>query len=130
MLNPTQQSFHDAIPLFSDLPKKIFTSLDLSHFYLPSETVADLRRALEELLGHYVVTYKANVFRLDIPVETHLCGLVKGANLTPDQQDLLKKYEKMLRPLGVTLVVFKKPLVLISIEQSAVYKKYKEMNLL
>lgn len=124
------QQFKATIPMFHHLPDEVYNSLDLSHFYFPNEMVSRMRNDLEKMLGHYVVTYNTNVFRLDIPIETHLCAIAQGANLTQPQLELLKKFETILKPIGVTLVVFQKPLTLIPVEQSALYKKYKKLNLL
>ncbi len=125
-----QQKFRQVIPLFNDLPLDVYQTLDLSHFVLPNQDVEKLRSELENTLGSYVVPYHANVFRLDIPLETHLCALVKGARLIKTQLDALARYEKILTPQGITFVVFQKPFILMPVEQSAVYKKYKELNLL
>lgn len=125
-----KHALRQSIQLFKDLPDDIYFSLDLSHFVLPDKAVAKLQSELEKKLKSYVVTYNASVFRLDIPLETHLCALVKGADLNKNQLDLLGRYEKMLIEKGITLVVFQKPLTLIPVEQSAVYKKYKDMKLI
>lgn len=126
----TDTTFRQKFSLFQNLPDEVYFSLDLSHFYLPNKRIEQLKDKLENLLDHYVITYYADIFRLDIPLQTHLCAILAGANLTKPQQLLLKKFEEMLKPANVTLVIFQKPLTFLSPEQTAIYQKYRELNLL
>ena len=124
------QKFRKLIPLFQDLGDQVFNNLDLSGFFLPVGEVAKLRVELEQKLKHYVVSYRADVFNLDATAQEHLCALVKGANLTKAQLEILKKYENMAAPFGVTFVVYQKPLELMEIKNSALYKEYLKRGLL
>lgn len=122
--------FRELIPLFRDIPDKIYFGLDLSGFFLPVGEIARLRSDLEKALTHYVVSYKADIFNLDVDARKHLCAVVGGANLNSEQLKLLGEYEKLAKPYGATFVVYQKPLKLIRIENSALYKEYLRMGLL
>lgn len=122
--------FKDNITLFQDLPEDLYNQLDLSGFFLPKDDIAKLRTSLEDKLGHYVVTYYSHIFNLEVPPETHLCGLVKGALLDKKQLALLHQYEKMTKQYGVTLVVYQKPLALIPLQNSVLYQEYLRKGLL
>lgn len=122
--------FKELIPLFNLLPEEIFKNLDLSGFFLPTGEIEKLRKELEDKLNNYVVSYKAGVFNLDIKAYEHLCAIVKGADLTKEQMDILKEYEQLAKPFNVTFVVYKKPLELMELKNSALYKEYLKRGLL
>jgi|SRR3989344_2364568 len=124
------QKFKQLIPLFTDLGESIYQNLDLSGFFLPLDEVGKLRQELENRLGHYVVSYKSDIFNLKVKAEEHLCAIVKGAKLNTKQLEVLKKYESMAALLGVTFVVYQKPLKLREIKDSALYKEYLKRGLL
>lgn len=122
--------FRKMVPLFKSLPLDIFDNLDLSGFFLPLGEIGKLRQELEEKLGQYVVSYRADVFNLDVLAQEHLCAIVKGAELNKKQLEILKKYENMAKSFKVTFVVYQKPLKLMKIENSALYKEYLKRGLL
>lgn len=129
-MNNTQQKFRKIVPLFKDLPVAIFQTLDLSHFYIGNKEIETLRSDLENMIDHYVVTYKGDIFNLDIPPQTHLCALVKGAKLNYKQKKLLLEYEAKTKMQGITLVVFQKPLEIMDYKQSALFKEYLKRGLI
>src|SRR5215212_7935630 len=98
--------FWQKIPLFGYIDKNVFQELDFSGFVLPFGTIEALRAELEAKLSHFVVSYKAEVCNLEIPLEAHLCARIKGAELTLEQLKLLRTYEKRSKPRGVTFVVY------------------------
>lgn len=122
--------FRKIIPLFQALPDEIYFNLDLSGFFMPSGEVEKLRERLEDELNHYVVSYKADVFNLNSKAQEHLCALVKGAILNKKELQVLKKYEKKAKNFKVTFVVYQKPLELMEIKNSALYKEYLKRGLL
>jgi len=124
------QLLRKSIPLFQNLPDKIYNNLDLSGFFLPVGLIRNLREKLEGELGHFVVSYKADIFNLNAKAEEHLCALVKGADLNKEQLQILKEYEKKVGSYGVTFVVYQRPLLLMKINKSALYKEYLKKGLL
>ncbi len=107
-------AFRNSIGFLNDIPDHLYLDLDLSEFHLPHGRIAALREALEILLGHYVMSYDCHVSRRDLPPAKHLCAHYKGADLTRDQREILKKFEAVSQPLGVSFVVYQKPLRLFS----------------
>lgn len=118
-----------AVPFLKQIPDDVYFRLDTSELSLPVGKVAIIRNELEDRLGHYVMTYNANVFNLDVPVERHLCANVKEAKLTDEQLMMLCNYENQIRDRGVTLVAYQKPFELIPPEESELAKLYKEKQL-
>lgn len=118
--------FRKEIPLFADMPENVFNVLDLSHFRLPRGQVGAWRSELERDLGHYLVSYRANVCNIEIPLETHLCALVKGADLIPSQVKQLNDYEARSKRFGVTYVVYQKPIEYIDPQTSAIAELYRQ----
>lgn len=119
----------EAIPFLKQIPNDIYFRLDISEFYLPVGKTARVRNELEERLGYYVMTYNADVFNLEVPVERHLCANVKGAKLTDKQFMTLCDYERKVRDRGVSLVAYQKPLELTPPEESELAKLYNEKEL-
>lgn len=115
-----------AISFLQDIPDEIYFQLDSSEFYLPVGEVAQSRKELEDQIGHFVMTYKRDVFNLTIPVERHLCANVKGANLTEQELSLLLNFENRHAENNVSFVAYQKPLEIISPHQSNLYKLFEE----
>lgn len=120
------EKFRREIPLFADLPEEVFNVLDLSHFRLPRGQIGIWRAELERDLGQYAVSYRSTVCNIDIPLETHLCALVKGAVLTDDQLVQLNNYEARSRRFGVTYVVYQRPIEYIDPYISAISDLYRK----
>lgn len=116
----------DKIPLFSNLPLNILKILDFSGFKSPSQNIEILRQILEQKLNHFVVSYKADVCNLESPLESHLCALVKEANLNPNQLKLLNIYEAISKQQNVTFVVYQKPIEYINPYTSAICDLYRK----
>lgn len=116
----------EAIPFLKQIPDNIYFRLDTSEFHLPVGKTARARNELETRLGHYVMTYNAEVFNLEVPIERHLCANVKGAKLTDEQLMMLSDYERKVRDKHVSLVAYQKPLELIFADDSKLVKLYKE----
>lgn len=114
----------EAIPFLKQIPDDIYFRLDASEFHLPVGQAACVRNELETRLGHYIMTYNAEVFNLEFPIKRHLCANVKGAKLTDEQLMMLCDYERKVRDKGVSLVAYQKPLKLISPEDSELAKLY------
>lgn len=116
----------EAIPFLKEIPDEVYFRLATSEFYLPTGETARVRSDLEQQLGHYIMTYNADVLDLSVPVERHLCANVKGAELTVDQLELLNEYESRVRSRGISLVVYQRPLELIQPEDSELAQLYRE----
>jgi hypothetical protein len=112
-------SLRSAIPFLNEIPDEIYFGLDTAEFHLPLGDVADARRDLEQQLDQHVMTYNRNVFNDRIPLRSHLCANIAGAELNGGQSALLNSYETRVIPKGVSFVVYKKPLQLITPEESA-----------
>lgn len=106
------------IPFLKQIPEAILYNLDTSELYLPSAGINALREQLESQLGHYVMTYKADVFNRDVPPKRHLCVNLQGAQLSPAQLAVLSAFEAKVRAEGVSFVVYQRPLTLIAPENS------------
>ncbi len=127
MLSLEVRNFQREVPLFAQLPEAMVSTLDLSGFYLPKGLITVWRFDLEKELRQFVVSYRAEVCNLDTPLDTHLCALVRGANLREDQKELLNQYEARSKRFGVTYVVYQKPVEFIDPYKSAIsdlYRKY------
>lgn len=116
----------DRIPFLRSVPDNFYFQLDPSGFYLPEPAINRVRRRLEKQTGHFVMTYERGVFDLDKPIETHLCALLEGADLSPHQLDLLNKAEEITVPLGISLVVYRNPLSIINPQQSRLASLYEK----
>lgn len=110
--------------LFKVMNKKIYKSLDLSGFIVPNGIVKQWQEQLEDILGHYVVCYDSRICNLDIPLEAHLCAIVKGADLTEKQKEILNYYEQISKKQNITFVVYNNPLTYINRFQTEIYKLY------
>ena len=128
--NEFLSELREAIPFLKQVPDDIYFRLDTSEFHLPVGKTVQVRNELETILGHYVMTYNAEVFNLEIPVERHLCANIKQAKLTGDQLMVLCDYERKVRSKGVGLVTYQNPLELISPAESNLAKLYKEKGLI
>ena len=117
------------VAFLKEIPDDIYFKLDPSELYLPDDDIAKLRSELETRLGHYIMTYNADVFNLTIPIERHLCANLKEVVLTGEQLKILQDYERRVKEKGVTFVAYQKPLKLISPEQSQLFAFYKERGL-
>lgn len=125
----TKEYMHElrqAISFLQDIPDQIYFQLDTSEFYLPVGEVAKSRKKLEDKIGHFIMTYKSDVFNLTIPIERHLCANIKGAELLPEQLELLRSFEISNTEIGVSFVVYQNPLVLIDPQTSALQQFYEE----
>ncbi len=114
------------IPLFTNIDRGLYSILDLSGFIIPEGIIELYRSELEAKLGHYVVSYDAEICNLEVPLEAHLCARVKDADLNPEQKKVLKSYENLSKPLGVTFVVYQNPIEYIDPYKSAIYSLYQE----
>src|SRR3990172_3974439 len=114
------------IPFLQEIPDPIYFRLDNSEFYLPDNGIAKERSMLEEQIGHHIMIYKRDVFNLAIPVDRHLCANIKGAELLPEQLELLQTFEIRNTEIGVSFVAYQNPLVLIDPQTSALQQFYRE----
>src|SRR5689334_22633569 len=117
-----------SIALFAKLPYAVLLSLDFSGFYSAESFIKTLRADLENKLRHYVVSYKANICNLDTPLKSHLCALIKGADLNSKQLALLNKYEQISKKYNVTFVIYQKPIQYMDPYTSAIAQLYKKYN--
>lgn len=65
---------------------------------------------LGEILGCYIMPYSLDVFRTDLLSEQHLCCNIERASLSGGQLDRLLQLEETLKPLGISLSAYQKPL--------------------
>ncbi len=107
------EEFRAAIPLLQHLPSSILEELDPGEFAFPSPEIERMRAELEAETGCYVMTYKIGIFLPDIPARAHLCNWLKQAVLTTDQHALMSRAESVSEPLGVSFVLYQKPLVIM-----------------
>jgi len=124
--DPTNQAMliqaRAAVPFLADIPDDIYFALDHRELFIPQGIVADARRQLEEALDEHVMTYQRGVFLKNVPIERHLCARLAGAQLDEDQQKVLADYEERFRDAGVSFVVYKKPVSVIPVEESYIFK--------
>lgn len=121
----TQLSFNDftkKLPFLQQIPQTISSQLSVDEFYFPDQEVDEARRRLELAFGQYVMSYKAGVFRKDLPFSAHLCANYKGAILSAKQVALLNFCESICKSRNVSFVVYQKPLTQISIQESPFFK--------
>lgn len=109
-IEPFLVALREAIPLLRDLPQSILAELNPGEFAMPTPEVEEIRSRLERETGCYVMTYKTGVFLPDIPARAHLCNWLKQAVLSPKQEALLRESEDVSEPLGVSFVLYQKPL--------------------
>lgn len=119
-------AYREAIPFLQEIPDSVYFAIDPIGYYFPTGSVAKARVELEEKLGHFVMSYDKHIFKLDIPLQAHLCALLKGAMLTQTQNKILRAYEQRFQDIGVSFVVYQKPLALIRPQESALAKLYKQ----
>lgn len=110
------------IPFLKQIPDNIFFNLDIAELFLPEKDITSAREELEEKLNHHVMTYNKNIFNLDIPAEKHLCAHLKPAKLTKNQLKILELFENRFISKNVNFIVYEKPLSLIPVSKSAIYK--------
>ena len=119
----------EVIPFLQEIPDDVYFFLDTSEFYLPLNEIAEARVILESQLGHFIMTYKRDVFNLEIPVERHLCANIKGAALLSGQLDMLQEYESEYAEHNVSFVAYQNPLELISPRDSVLQQFYEDRGL-
>lgn len=115
-----KEAFRESIPFLREIPDAIYSKLDTSEFVMPDEEIDQIRQVLESLLQAHVMTYNSQVFNTHVPPEAHLCGNLKGADLSEEQLRILQTYEGFVRPKGVSFVVYQKPIQLINPKESPV----------
>lgn len=115
-----KEAFRERLPFLREIPDAIYSRLDTSEFVMPDEEIDQIRQSLEFQLQAYVMTYNSQVFNTDVPPEAHLCGNLKGADLSEEQLRTLQEYEGIVRPKGVSFVVYQKPIQLIDPQESPV----------
>jgi hypothetical protein len=116
--NYSFNEFSKKITFLQEIPHEIASQLSVDEFYFPDKEVDKARRGLEQLFGQYVMSYKGNVFRTDLPIATHLCANYKGAGLTEKQIECLNFYETKLQQRNIRFVIYKKPLTKIALAES------------
>ncbi len=121
--------YRHKIPFLYQIPDVLYFVIDPIGYRLPKGAVAIARRELEGKLNKYVMSYDRTIFKLDIPLEAHLCALLKGARLTKQQQAILAWYEARFQDQGISFVVYEKPLTILDPKESALAKLYKEKGL-
>ncbi len=112
-----------AIPFLADIPDDVYLGLDPGEWHVPHGEVAEARVALEAALNEHVMTYRRGVFLKNVPLERHLCARLEGARLDAAKQALLDEYEDRFREAGVSFVVYKKPLTIIPVEDSYIFRR-------
>lgn len=117
--------FRLKIPFLQQIPDDIYFNLCTEEWLFPINKIEEDRRKLEQEIGHYVMTYKAHVFRRDIPLHQHLCARLSGAELSEIELHILSSYGRGEKT-GVNFVVYQKPLSYISPEQSPLAIAYKK----
>ena len=122
-------TIRQSIPFLNQIPDAIYYALDPSEFYIPRGRVADVKLDLEQELQQHVMTYKRDVFKLDIPVQRHLCANIKGAELSLEQLQLLQAEERRLRTDNVSFVAYQNPLELIDPRKSDLNTYYRMRGL-
>lgn len=123
------KQYRKAIPFLREIPDSIYFAIDPIGYCLPKGQIKRAREELEEKLEHYVMSYDRSVFKLDIPIVSHLCALLRGAELTQTQSKILKTYEDDFKDLGVSFVVYQKPLVLLDPNESVLAEFYRQKGL-
>lgn len=122
--------FRQKISFLRKVPDELYFKLDPTGFYLPGPAVDRLRKKLERQIEHHVMTYERSIFDITSPLETHLCAIIKGADLTRAQLNHLNEAEELVNILGVSLVVYQKPLTIIDPTSSWIASLYREKGLL
>lgn len=105
------QKLREKIAFLKQVPDSIYFNLDSGELFLPPKGIAKLRKGLEQKIGHYVMTYKRNIFKKDISPNKHLCAHLQGAKLNKKQKALLEEHEQKVRKYNVSFVVYQKPLL-------------------
>lgn len=100
------------------IPDDIYFNLDTEEFLEPDEEISTARKELEEILGHFIMTYKTCALNKKIPLEHHLCANLKIAVLSKKQREILEEYQRKYQDKKVNFVAYEKPLKLISPEES------------
>ena len=112
------------IPFLNEIPDEIYFRLDISEFLLPDEELSVARQNLERKLNYHVMSYKLGILNLNIPPEKHLCAHLRPAKLTKNYLKILQSFENRFRSKDVSFVVYDKPLSLIPVSESDLYKLY------
>lgn len=110
------------IPFLQGIPDKIYFKLNHSELHIPDDKCSTTLIKLQKQIGHYVISYKANTFNKSAPVEKHLCAHLKSAKLNEEQLKILKFTEKEYLPKDVSFAVYQKPLTIININESKIWK--------
>ncbi|MBP9700147.1 hypothetical protein KBD71_02600 [Candidatus Woesebacteria bacterium] len=110
------------IPFLNEIPDDIYFGLDHRELIVPEGIIASARVQLEDMLGQNVMTYNRKIFLKDVPIERHLCAHLEGAELSDEQKAVLKQYEDRYEKDGISFVVYKKPLTIIPVQNSYIYK--------
>ncbi|MBI2578872.1 MAG: hypothetical protein HYW26_04120 [Candidatus Aenigmarchaeota archaeon] len=105
--------FRKRIPFLRLIPDKVYFDLNFDEFFLPDDEINELRKSLESMLNHYVMTYKTNGFDDKMPKEKHLCFNLEIAELNVRQMKILSDFESIAKRKGVSFCVYRKPLKLV-----------------
>ncbi len=101
------------LPLMAILPDWILKQLDTEELALPDVAVEEVRQELENRLRHYIMTYKRDVFKTELPPSAHLCNWIKGAELDDRQRGDLAEAEYKVSDQNVSFVAYQKPLEIV-----------------
>lgn len=116
----------EAVPFLREIPDDVYLGLDPGEWHIPQGAIADARSQLEEALNEHVMTYRRDLFLKDIPIERHLCARLAGAELDEARKKVLEEYENRFRDAGVSFVVYKKPVTVIPVEDSYIFKPVRD----
>jgi len=119
------KKLREEVTFLRQIPDSIYFNLDSRELFFPQKNIAKLRKELGQKLGHYVMTYKRNVFKKDLLTNKHLCAHLKGARLNKKQKIILEKYEQIVKKNNISFVVYQKPLVFTKPSKSALSKLLK-----
>lgn len=118
----TRTALRRAVPFLRAIPDDIWKGIHPGELIIPEGDSATARIGLENALGAHVMTYRREVFLKDVPASRHLCGHLLPASLNEAQKEMLDTYESRFVDEGVSFVAYAKPLVIIPVEDSALYK--------
>ncbi|NTV23162.1 MAG: hypothetical protein HGA85_02170 [Nanoarchaeota archaeon] len=92
------------------IPDEIYSGLDFSEFAIPDETVNRLRTELENTLNSYVMAYIYDKTKPHQTTKNQLCSIIRCAELSDREKDILQNLEKAAKQSGVSFAVYAKPL--------------------
>lgn len=121
--------FREVYPFLDEIPDEIYFQLSTKELHLPSCDTVSYVTQVALLLNHHVMTYQRDVFDLSVPPGRHLCARIERALLTPSQYLQLRHFEEKSLEKKISLVVYKKPMMLVTVEQTSLYRYYKQRNL-